>query len=200
MDKRNMSRRQRRAAEERGRRSRRLALILGMLAVLLVAGISGTIAWLIDTTEEVENVFTAGDINIELAETTETFKMIPGNDIMKDPTVTVKEGSEACWLFVEITESSNLDDFIDYTVADNGWTALTGAPGVYYRAVDATTEDTSFAVLEGNEVTVLSTVTKGMMEGLAEPGATQPTLTFQAYAVQQANVADAAAAWDIAKP
>ncbi|MGN1231703.1 MAG: hypothetical protein ACI4TP_07365, partial [Anaerotignum sp.] len=43
--------------------------------------------------------YTYGDINIELEETTgTTYEIVPGNDLTKDPKVTVKAGSEDCWL------------------------------------------------------------------------------------------------------
>ena len=84
-----------------------LALVLAL--TLLVAGVvGGTLAWLTDQTAEVKNTFTVGDINIGLTETTTDYKMVPGNTIAKDPTVTVKANSEACWLFVKVTESTNL--------------------------------------------------------------------------------------------
>lgn len=110
-----------------------LALVLAL--TLLVAGVvGGTLAWLTDRTAEVKNTFTVGDINIGLTETTTDYKMVPGNTIAKDPTVTVKANSEACWLFVQVTESENLDTFITYAIAE-GWTALPGVDGVYYREV-----------------------------------------------------------------
>ena len=174
-----------------------------VLALVLALGcvIGGTIAWLTDKTAPVVNTFTVGDINITLAETTSNFKMVPGNTIAKDPKVTVEAGSEACWLFVKIEESSNLKNFITYTV-DSGWTALTGVSGVYYREVDATTAaaGTSYYVLNDNKVAVKDSVTKAMMEGLKAENATQPTLTFTAYAVQKDNVASAADAWAKANP
>lgn len=167
------------------------------LALALVVGgvVGGTVAWLTATSDSVVNTFTVGDINIELTETkpeNRQAKMVPGNTIGKDPTVTVKKDSEACWLFVKVEESRNLGDFITYVMAD-GWTALTGVDGVYYREVPATTADVSFAVLKGNAVTVKTDVTKANMNALT--AATYPTLTFTAYAVQKDNVADAAAAW-----
>lgn len=170
-----------------------LALVLAL--TLLVAGVvGGTLAWLTDQTAEVKNTFTVGDINIGLTETTADYKMVPGNTIAKDPTVTVKANSEACWLFVKVTESENLDTFITYAIAD-GWTELES--GVYYREVSASAADQTFSVLAGNAVTVKSDVTKTMLE-TAKTDA--PTLTFQAYAVQKDNVASASDAWAKVNP
>jgi len=170
-----------------------LALVLAL--TLLVAGVvGGTLAWLTDQTAEVKNTFTVGDINIGLTETTTDYKMVPGNTIAKDPTVTVKAESEACWLFVQVTESTNLKDFITYAIAE-GWTELQG--GVYYREVPASAADQTFPVLKGNAVTVKDTVTKAM---LTAKDFANPTLTFKAYAVQKDNVASASDAWAKVNP
>lgn len=78
---------------------------------MLVVGcaVGGTIAWLTATTEPVVNTFTYGKIKIELTETTGTeYKIIPGVNISKDPKVTVKADSEACWLFVKVAEKVRL--------------------------------------------------------------------------------------------
>lgn len=165
-----------------------LALVLAL--TLLVAGVvGGTLAWLTDQTAEVKNTFTVGDIYIGLTETTADYKMVPGNTIAKDPTVTVKANSEACWLFVKVTESANLDDFITYAIA-TGWTELEA--GVYYREVPASAADQTFSVLAGDAVTVKNDVTRTMLE-TAKTDA--PTLTFKAYAIQRDHFATADAAW-----
>lgn len=172
-----------------------LALVLAL--TLLVAGVvGGTLAWLTDQTAEVKNTFTVGDINIGLTETTTDYKMVPGNTIAKDPTVTVKANSEACWLFVKVTESTDLKDFITYAIAE-GWTALPGVDGVYYREVPASAADQTFSVLKGDAVTVNSDVTKEM---LTAKDFANPTLTFKAYAVQKDNVASASDAWAKVNP
>ena len=174
------------------------ALFIMLSAALIVcATVAGTLAWLTDKTEPVVNTFTVGDINIELKETTgETYKMVPGIELEKDPTVTVKAGSEACWLFVKVVKSGNFDSFMTFEMAD-GWIALSGHAGVYYRNVDATNADTGFDVLKDNKVMVLETVTKTELEG-AKTNA--PTLTFTAYAVQKDGIADAATAWGKVNP
>ena len=112
---------------------------------------------------------------------TSNFQMIPGWNIEKDPKVTVKAGSEACYLFVKLEKSTNFDTFMTYEMAD-GWEALPEAPGVYYREVAAATADTTFEVLKGNQVTVKDEVTKAQMNDLTAD--TYPTLTVTAYASQ----------------
>ena len=175
-------------------KKRTLTILIAVVLVVACA-VGGTLAWLKTQTTPVVNTFTAGDINITLAETTNVYKMIPGNDISKDPKVTVKAGSEACWLFVKIEKSTNFYSFMTYTVA-NGWTALGDAyPDVYYRSVPASTTNAEFAVLDDNKVTVKDTVTKAMMDEITKGTANAPTLTFTAYAVQSAGFDTAVEAW-----
>ena len=173
-------------------KKRTLIILVALVAVFGMA-VGGTIAWLTDQTEPITNTFTVGNINIELKETATEFKMVPGVTIAKDPKITVVSGSEACYLFVKVEKSANLDKFITYTMAA-GWIALEGADGVYYREVNATASDTTFSVLANDQVTCNDTVTKAMMDVLTE--ATYPTLTFTAYAVQQSGSDSAAAAWE----
>ena len=178
-----------------------------LLAVVLAVGcaIGGTIAWLTDTTEEVKNTFTTSDIDITLTETeggeNREFKMIPGYTISKDPTVTVVAGSEDCYLFVKLEKSENFDTYMEYTMADD-WTALTGETGVYYRVVNASNAGQEFEVLKDNQVKVLDTVTKEMMNALNE--SSYPTLTVTAYASQyyknNTETFTAAEAWNNVKP
>lgn len=175
------------------------------LALVLCFAIGGTLAWLVDESDEVVNTFTYGDINIDLSESTgNEYKMIPGNDIAKDPKVTVEANSEACWLFVKVEKSANYDSYLaDYAIV-TGWTALDGVADVYYREVDAATAKagTSYQVLAGKDgypdgyVTVKNTVTKSDMKAIKDDTVTKPTLTFTAYAVQKDNFATAKLAWE----
>ena len=168
-------------------RKRSIALVLAT-AALVIGTVFGTMAWLSAKSGPVTNTFTTSDITVELKETTGTqYKMVPGNTITKDPKVTVKAGSEPCYLFVKLEKSSNFDTFLTYTVAD-GWTQLkdaqdTDVSGVYYRKVTATEMGTAFSVLKDNQVTVNSTVTKEQMSALTEESS-YPTLTVTAYASQ----------------
>lgn len=182
------------------RRSVSSRAFIALLALVLVIGCvaGGTVAWLVAKTDPVVNTFTYGNINITLTETTGTsYKIIPGTDITKDPKVTVKGGSEACWLFVKVEQTGTfVANKVTYAI-DNGWTPLEGEKGVYYREVAAVTADTDFSVLEGNKITVKDTLTKCDIKDIA---ATNPTLKITAYAVQQENIADAATAWKAANP
>mgnify|MGYP006978602753 CR=1 FL=1 len=185
------------------RRSVSSRAFIALLALVLVIGCvaGGTVAWLVAKTEPVVNTFTYGNIDITLTETTGTsYKIIPGTDITKNPKVTVKGGSEACWLFVKVEEvgaiSTITTDPVHYAI-DTGWAQLKDkdgkdVSGVYYRLVDAVDNDTAFNVLKDNKIIVSGELTKETINGYAVQ---QPTLTFTAYAVQQENIADAATAW-----
>ena len=171
-------------------------LVMAVALTLIIGGIiGGSMAWLTAVSPEVTNTFTVGNIEIDIEETSREYKMVPGNSLDKDPKVTVKAGSEACWLFVKITESENLKDFIAYTVKSgtDGWMKLKDVDNVYYREVEAAATDLSFYILEGNKVSVKDTVTKDQLQAVKD--ANKPTLTFVAYAVQKDNVETVADAW-----
>jgi len=153
----------------------------------------------------------------------QNFHFVPGQTLNKDPKVTVLEGSEACWLFVQIEEKNNNQDesiigltgrVIQWEV-DSEWIQVPGTTDVWYiqqAAVaddgDANTVGVSYQVLtgsDGGQVTVNSNVDKTMVEGLKT---NVPTLTFNAYAIQSGYLKDAsgndittaAGAWEMVKP
>lgn len=172
-----------------------LALVLA-LTLLVGVGVGGTAAWLAASSETVENTFTYGDINIKLEETTGCdYQFVPGAEIHKDPKVTVKAGSEKCWLFVEVKESSHWPDAATYAMAE-GWQQGDGKDipaSVYYREVDASQSagDMAFEVLAGNKISVDNSLTKADVNAAVGQ---RPTLTFTAYAIQR-SVGTAAQAW-----
>ena len=189
----------------RTRRMRNMLLVVSMMLVVAMASVGVTVAWLTAESDKNVNTFTTSGITIELKETMGTdtdtgksFKMVPGNTIEKDPKVTVNKDSEACYLFVELIKSGNFDEYLTYAIAD-GWTALAGSEGVFYRTVGnlenetVLAEDKTFSVLKGDQVTVIDTVNKNDMTAA---GITPPTLTVQAYACQLDNVTDPATAWN----
>lgn len=143
-------------------------LVLLLALVLVIGGmVGGTLAWLAAATNPIKNTFTTSDIEVELAETTTDYQMVPGWTIDKDPKATVTSGSEDCWLFVKVEESCTVPkkdnsgtyafgDFLEYAIAD-GWTQLTEDPDgnaisgkIYYRKVDGTSnaKGTAYSVLK----------------------------------------------------
>ena len=189
------------------RRSVSSRAFIALLALVLVIGCvaGGTVAWLVAKTDPVVNTFTYGDINITLTETkpvNRQAKIIPGTNIVKDPKVTVTDGSEDCWLFVKV-EGTNWSHFPDangtakvsYSVAGgtNDWKALDNYPGVYYREVSAGDAQTGVVYDVNCNVTVSEELTKAEVDSIAS--GTQPKLSFTAYAVQRDGIGDAATAW-----
>ncbi len=186
-------------------------LALALAAVLLVAvGVGGTLAWLLDVTAPVTNTFTTSNVDITLTETTTNYQMVPGNAINKNPLVTVHGASEESYVFVKVTKSDNYSTYLqDYQMAE-GWTLLADDKiddanvAVYWKTVAAVAENTTtpLQVLAGGtdkntdgQVFVKDSVTNQQMD---QAKTNAPTLTFVAYAVQKANVADENAAWALA--
>lgn len=187
-----------------GRSFRGLVLVLALALIVGVAG-GATFAWLTAKTDPVVNTFTYGDISIKLEENTGSdYKIIPGVDIAKNPKVTVKAGSEACWLFVKVEEEDwPTPTYVDgekpvrkvnYDIAD-GWTKGDGTnipANVYYRVVDASNANQEFPVLKDNKITVSDTLTKIDIKDIST---TTPKLSITAYAIQKDGMDSAAEAW-----
>lgn len=188
----------------------KIAALIAAIVLVIGCTAGGTVAWLVSKPDPITNVFTVGNINAELAETAKTekkeFKIVPGVDITKDPVATVKAKSEDCYLFVQLTEK-NWPTFtekdsstrkVEYKIKDD-WTKL--EDGVYYHVVTKQDTDQSFHVLQGDKVTVSSTLTKeeanDMDLAIKKTGA--PELTVAVYAVQKAGIDTPAKAWETAK-
>lgn len=185
------------------------SIALVMMAVLLVAAsVMGTLAFL-TSTDTVTNTFTVGKVAITLDEAKvneygeadtsasrvkeNTYKLIPGHEYTKDPTVHFAAGSEASWLFVKVENGiAAIED--DKKIADqitaNGWTALTGVDGVdgvYYKQVAA---NTSAAAID------YPVFGSFKLKGDAEVKNYETAkVTVTAYAIQADGFTTAAAAW-----
>ena len=127
-------------------KTRSKALLLTLCAVLLVtASVLGTLAFL-TSTDEVKNTFTVGSVKIALDEAKVTtdgtpvegaarvkakeYHLLPGHTYTKDPTVTVKDGSESAYVRLKVT-FNNAADMIamctDPEFADDGPTGVENA-------------------------------------------------------------------------
>ena len=201
---------------------KKIALLMAMV-MLFGMTVAGTLAWLQAGTGPVVNTFTVGDINITLDETnvegtgrdtTNEYKMVPGQKYVKDPIVHVQPGSEPCWVFVKVAEENNNDDVIQYAVDTTSWALVDKDENIYVygtatvpTAIDALTAtvpvDTTsvFAVTatgETTNITISSEVTKADMEnwdGVDADGnaasaeiTARPKLTITAFAIQSANI------------
>lgn len=138
-------------------------------AALVVASVLGTMAFL-TSKDQVNNTFTVGKVAITLDEAdvdqygvvqtkedglakdrvkTNEYKLIPGHDYTKDPTIHVAANSENSWIFVKVENglTSIIDTpTIESQITDNGWTALDGVAGVYYKNYTSSAAATDLAV------------------------------------------------------
>ena len=194
-----------------------IAMIALCLCMCCLVGV--TVAWLTSTPGAVTNTFTVGNIVITLDEadvteygveidgaarvTANEYKLIPGHTYVKDPTVTVKAGSEACYVFVKV--ENGLIDIIDATTIEaqiiaQGWTPLVDAngdkiadDGVYYKEVGALTAqgaaDEKLVVFENFNIKDEAVVANY----------TSKQIVVTAYAVQQDQLT-VEAAWNVVKP
>lgn len=180
--------------------------VTGLAFVLvIVASITGTLAWLTATTSAVTNTFTVGDINITLIETkkpsgeTETntdkttkpvtdwsAKLIPGTTYHKNPVVAVLDTTTVdCYLFIKFDNGDPSKTWLDYTSlldSDHGWTELTTGSNIWYREVGANDSNKQWSLLKDDQVKVKDTVTKDNMPS------DEIELKYTAYAVQKDNL------------
>ena len=201
-------------------KARNKILLLALcMAALIAVSVIGTMAYL-TSTAEVTNTFTVGDISIDLYEhnyikdsntlgTTEVnsvsdYKILPGVDLPKDPTVKVTANSEPCWLFIKIEDDkwptatgTDGKKKINYELAD-GWTPLDEHSGVYYKELSTETTDKTYPVIKDNKVTVSSELTKGDIDSFKNTHTDGTfTLKITAYAIQKDNtISSATIAWD----
>jgi hypothetical protein len=177
--------------------SMKVVVLLLALVLLIGCAAGGTIAWLMTNTDPVENTFSASNIQIDLDETTgNEYKLIPGKTYAKDPVLTVKGTTDVdCWLFFKV-EQNNPGNFLSYELNLDGWTALAGVDGVYYRAVTASNADQNFQLLVGKTgyangyVSVSDQLTLNDMAT-----ASTASLKFTGYAIQKEGFDDPATAW-----
>lgn len=171
-------------------------------AALVVASVLGTMAFL-TSTDEVTNTFTVGNVAITLDEAPvndagvvqtgdrvkeNSYKLIPGHEYTKDPTVHVAANSENSWIFVKVEDAiTDVEDVdtIATQIANNGWTALAGATGVYYKEYTSSTDATDLVVFENFKVKDNADVSTY----------TGKTIKVTAYAIQKDGFDTAAKAW-----
>ena len=184
------------------RRSVSSRAFIALLALVLVIGCvaGGTVAWLVAKTDTVTNTFTYGDINIELwEETGNNYKIVPGVNIKKDPKVTIKGGSEPCYVFVKVDENGTfVKDKVTYRMSVL-WTKLEGVEGVdnvWYIEQGGVVNPQTVPILANDQIIVSKDLTKDEIKSITA----NPTLTFTAYAVQKEGSNNAAEAWAKVNP
>ena len=123
---------------------KKLAAMLVSLTLVAVIGAGATLAYFTDQ-DEATNVITMGHVDIDLEEPNFDAEgqekdylienIVPGEVIVKDPTITVAEDSEAAYIRAKIEFSENLSanqqaELLDGIQIQDGW--FLGADGYYY--------------------------------------------------------------------
>ena len=184
----------------------RRALLLVASAVLLVCvSVGATLAFLTDDTAVVTNTFSVGNVKITLDEapvdlygvvvegerrTENDYKLIPGHEYTKDPTIHIIAGSENCFVFVRVVDGIadiQADKTIAAQMAELGWKALpTDLKDAKGNPIDATNiYYKEAAVAAGTDGTDVKVFEKFKLKGDADVAAfAGKTITVQAYAVQ----------------
>ena len=108
-----------------------------------------------------------------------SYKLLPGHEYDKDPTVHVAANSETCYVFVKVENGISAieadDNTIAAQIADNGWKVLEGVDSVYYK------EDVAGAA----ELVVFETfVIAGEVTNEELEDYDEATVVVTAYAVQ----------------
>lgn len=193
-------------------KTKRKALLLTFCAVLLVvASVLGTIAYL-TANDTVANTFTVGQVAIKLDEAkvnpngtpvegadrvkANSYKLLPGHEYTKDPTVHVNAVSENSWIFVKVEngiaayEANPTKDYkqIADQITENGWTALDGVANVYYRSYDQNATGADLVVFKNFKVSD----TANTMDGWAN---ITEKVIVNAYAIQADGFKTAEEAW-----
>ncbi len=179
------------------------ALALVLSAVLLVVTTVFTTMAFLTSKDSVTNTFTVGKVEISLDEapvdlygnvvagdrvTENEYKLIPGHEYTKDPTVHVANGSEDCWLFVKVenglVDAEAAENKIADQMTEKGWTLVTGTTDIYsYQEM----------VSAGENVVVFETFT---VAGTAEVADYEDAeIVITAYAIQADGFDTAADAW-----
>lgn len=190
----------------------RMKILAVAMALVMVAVSSSllTIAYLTSTTGPVTNVFTnSAKVKITLDEakvdtygvlvpspsatrvTGNTYKLIPGHTYVKDPTIHVEQGSEVCYLFVEVVNPLTSIEAAGTTtiasqMAEFGWVQISTSSNVYY--LSSTVDARTAAV----DQVVFSSLT---LKTDADVSQSYGNITIKAYAVQADGFTSATAAW-----
>ncbi len=210
----------------------KVLLTLACAVLLVAASVMDTLAYL-TSTDEVTNTFTVGQVKITLDEAKvgtdgkaltgddarrvqeNSYKLMPGHVYDKDPTVTVKAGSEESYikLVATVSKANELDAiFAKYQITDlttviGGYDAtnwiLQGGGSV--KDTEANTRTYVFYYKEKVSAGEKDVVLDDLFETITVPaGLTNEdiktiqdmTITVKAYAIQADGFANADAAWE----
>ena len=200
-------------------KKRTKVLLIALCAVALIAGsAAGAIAYLTDN-EAVTNTFTVGNVEISLAETdvdndgkdyANAYHLIPGESYVKDPKVTVLEGSESAYIRMLVTVSDMealkaafpdaeyydgevflLEKLVNWDSAN--WDCVGYKNGTYeFRYVEPVAAPAADVVLPAlfSKITIPGEITNAELANLQNL-----EITVVAHAIQAAGFDSADAAW-----
>jgi multidrug efflux pump subunit AcrB len=153
-------------------------------------------------TGEVEITLTEGRINANgkipnaddrIDSGNQNFKLMPGGEYEKDPTIKVDANSESCYIYVQVVnEIAGIEDAktVATQMAENGWTKLDGVANVYCK---------KDAVAAGSTHVLFSTVKiRGDVDNATLPPYMNKTIKITGYAVQSFGFTTAKDAWTAA--
>ena len=194
------------------------ALLLTLCAVLLVAAsVMGTMAYL-TSRDAVVNTFSVGSISMSLDEQdvdnstagendrdkANAYHLLPGHTYVKDPIIHIDAASEDAWIFVKVEngisayEAATADGYTSIAdqITANGWTALDGVTGVYYKEYTKGQNDKDLEVFAEFKVATNA----DEVDGWANITADTHKINVTGYAVQMDRFENnPAGAWDVVK-
>lgn len=195
----------------------RKILLMAACAVLLVCiSVGATVAYL-TSTDSVTNTFTVGKVAITLDEAkvgtdgtpvanadrvkANEYKLMPGHEYTKDPTIHVTAGSENCYLFVKVENGITALEATGKTIADQmaakGWVAIAEGSNVYYLTETVDGVITAKVDNSGDVVVFEKFTLKDDADTTnATANYANAKVTVTAYAVQADGFANAKAAWE----
>ena len=171
-----------------------LIATVATVACIAAIGVGSTFAYFTDT-KDVTNTFTMGNVNITLEEPNYTDRqtVLPGQVIVKDPTVALATGSNDAYVVVKVTVPQYTDgtasgDLFTYDV-NTGWTEVTvenPVAGVKYYGILLEGQNRSATLFD--DVTVANVTEKYKVDG-------DTNVDVEAYAIQAEGFDDVTAAF-----
>lgn len=183
------------------------ALLLALCAVSLVtASVLGTMAYLTDN-KMVTNTFTVGSVAITMDEakvdtdgkpvpnanrvTDNSYKLLPGHEYTKDPTIHVDANSEDCYLFVKVDNQIANIEAEDAKVAsqmdDKGWKLVKDNVYVYVGTAAGATMPLAVTKNDKNIPVFEKIKIADFVNGTQLKDYENKNITVTAYAVQKAG-------------
>ena len=207
------------------KKAKKILVMVAALALTAALAIGGTLAYLTSTTEVVQNTFTVGKVAITLDEADvnlqgeieseervlgNEYKLMPGHEYIKDPTVTVKADSEESYVRMIVTISDLADVKAAFGADFLPQYFVTGWDNDIWETTGQVIETNDTAAYEFRYYKTVETVDKedlkleplfktikvpGSVENEALAALEEMEINVIAYAIQADGFDDAEAAW-----